>query len=196
VRSRILVYSPTDQSLGLRLATAVSARVPDGVCLLVRRGEGDAPDPGSRVAVLDLPPVLTVGRKDIGLRVLADVAREMRPDAIVVLGEPLGERGELAPALAVLRAAGRPAARFLALSEAELAQLSSRANGRALRALLAWYDHALVFGDLDECAEVAPDALRAPEAIGVSYVGADPDSGPIERAVAALVGDGPQVKVI
>jgi len=190
------VYSPPDQSLGLRLATAVSARVLEGVCLLVRRGEGDAPDPGSRVAVLDLPPVLTVGRKDVGLRLLADVAREMRPDAIVVLGEPLGERGELAPALAVLRAAGCPEARFLALSEAELAQLSSRANGRALRALLAWYDHALVFGDPDACAEVAPDALRAPEAIGVSYVGADPDSGPIERAVAALVGDGPQVKVI
>jgi hypothetical protein len=189
MRSRILVYSPREQALGLRLAAAISARVPDGVCLLVRRGEGDPPEPGSRLAVLDLPRVLTVGNKDIGLRVLADVARTMRPDAIVVLGDPLGERGELAPALAVLGAAGRPAARFLALGEDDLARL----DGRAQRALLAWYDHALVFADRDACAGVAPDALHSEEAIGVSYVGAEPGASPLARAVDALVGAEPRV---
>jgi hypothetical protein len=187
VRSSILIYSPQDSDLGLRLATAVSARMPHGECLLVLRGDGGAPDPDSRVAVLDLPPLRAAGSKDLGLRVLADVARAMRPDAVVVLGEPLGERGELAPALAVLRAAARPPARFLALRGEELAQLGERANGRALRALLAWYDHALVFGERDDCAEGAPDALREASAVGVSYVGSGPGGEALDRAVDALV---------
>jgi hypothetical protein len=188
VRRRILIYSPQDQALGARLASAAAARVPQGVCLLVRRGDRPSPDPFSPVAVLDLPPVPGAGRDNLGLRVLADIARTMRPDAVVVVGEPLGERGELAPTLAVLQAAGRPPARFLALNAGELASLAGHAGGRSLRALLDWYDHALVFADRDACAPHEPAALRDASAVGVSYVGGESAPAALDHAARRLVG--------
>jgi hypothetical protein len=188
VHRRILIYTPHAGAWGLRLADAVTQRAPRAICLVVRRGEGAAPHAGARAAVLDLPAVPSSGR-DPGLRILADVARAVDPDTVVVLGEPLGPRGELAPTLAALRDVATPHRRFLALTERELAALGEPAGGKALRALMAWYDHALVFGEPDACAALEPAELRAAGGVALSYVGgASPGVGSLDRAARQLVG--------
>jgi hypothetical protein len=187
VRRRILIYTPHAGTWGLRLADAVAQRAPEAICMVVRRGEGEAPHARARVAVLDLPAIPASGC-DPGLRALADVARAVDPEAIVVLGEPLGPRGELAPTLAALRAGPSPPERFLALTERELAAMGGEGGGRALRALMAWYDHALVFGERDACAAVEPAELREPGAVALSYVGGSPGVASLDRAARQLVG--------
>ncbi|MEA2360649.1 MAG: hypothetical protein QOI62_3909 [Solirubrobacteraceae bacterium] len=186
MRRRILIYTPHAGAWGLRLADAVAQRAPEAICLVVRRGEGAAPHAGARAAVLDLPAVPESGR-DPGLRILADVARAVDPETVVVLGEPLGPRGELAPTLAALRAVASPPKRFLALTENELGAMGEAGGGRALRALLAWYDHALVFAERDACAALEPAELREGGTVALSYVGGSPGVASLDRAARQLL---------
>jgi hypothetical protein len=187
LRRRHFIYTPHGGPWGLDLAAAITRHASDAVCLVVRRGSGPAPKASARIAVLDLPPAPSVGR-DVALRVLADVVPALRPDAVVVAGAPLGARGELAPVLARLRCAPRPPARFLALSQGDLGALGTDGDGRALRALLAWYDHALVFAERDACAGLEPVALGATGTVAVAYVGAPSASTAHDRAADELLG--------
>jgi len=195
MRRRILFYMPDAGIPGPDLASAVARRSPATECVVVRRGQGDSPRPQARVAVIDLPAAPAEGR-DLTLRVLSDIAPDLQPDAVVVAGAPLGSRGELAPALAAMSEMSRPPERFLVLTAHGLKALGDRADGRALRALLAWYDHVLVLGESEDCDAHAPPALRDAGRVGLSYVGELSSPDTLDRAADRLVSSGRFAKIL